>query len=98
MQIQIADYYIVNDDKITFFPEDYVDANIIPVILNENDYYIAYVYDNENESEDEAIAHKFNSIDDAITYCYTESATGHIFFDKADHIVNGQVVDTVVIN
>jgi hypothetical protein len=94
----IADYFIVNDDKITFFPEDYVDSKITPVILNKNDYFIAYVYDNEYESSDKAIANEFNSIEDAMTYCYTESATGHIFFDKADHVVNGQVVETIVIN
>ena len=98
MTNSVADYYIINDDKITFFPEDYEDCTVTPVILNENDYFIAYVYDNEYETADKAIAHKFNSFSDAETYCYTQSGTGHIFFDKADHVVNGEIVETIEIN
>ena len=79
------------DDVIE--PDDRID--IVTHTLNPNDYWRGWFYWNDMSDEDEADPVEVNSQDHLDIHWETNNGSGHYDCTKYEHIVNGNIIETI---
>ena len=73
--------------------EDIIEMSIH--ILNHSDYWRGYFYYNDSEEPSEACPLECNSREHLDAYWETNNSNGHYDCTKYEHIVNGNIIETI---
>ena len=73
--------------------EDIIEMSIH--ILNHSDYWRGYFYYNDSEEPEEACPLECNSREHLDAHWETNNAGGHFDCTKYEHIVNGNIIETI---